>query len=63
MFKLFKRVKETRYVVMLNDNILYQGWAVARFTTKEAAQEYCDFKNRTNTDPTLDWWVFELKKN
>lgn len=59
MFKLFKREKKTVYVIMLCDNVLCKGWDVAWFTSKEAAREYCDFKNRTRIDPDTVWDWYE----
>mgnify|MGYP003484140659 CR=1 FL=1 len=57
MFNLFKKKKEERYTVIMCDNTLCKAWDVAVFTSKELAQEYCDFKNRTKIDPDLEWWV------
>ena len=61
MFKFFKKNKQVKYIVVMSDNILYQGWYVAVFYSEDAAREYCDFKNNHTEDPYLEWSYYIRK--
>ena len=58
MFNWFKKKEEKKFVVCCSCMSLCKGYDVAWFTTKEAAQEYCDFKNSTCEDPDFHWFVW-----
>jgi hypothetical protein len=55
MFKWFKKKEEKKYLVVCSCLSLCKGVEVAWFTSKEAAQEYCDFKNSTREDDDFEW--------
>lgn len=61
MIKFFKKNKQVKYIVIMCDNTLCQGWDVAVFYSEDAAQEYCDFKNIHNEDPDLEWSYYIQK--
>lgn len=52
---MFKKKKEKKYLVVCSCLSLCKGVDVAWFKSKEAAQEYCDFKNATRKDDDFEW--------
>ena len=63
MKNIFKRFKKTttKWVVSYTDTVVGYGEKIKTFTTEPAARNYLEELKKRNTDPTIEYFMYETK--